>query len=137
MTIHYNKFPERDKRKALRKNPTKAERVLWQYLKGKQLDGFKFRRQYGVDAFVIDFYCVKTKLAIEIDGEIHLSKSTRENDQHRQKYLESFGIHFLRFTNRDVFNNIEKVLQTISEKLKELDKSRQPSPSPFLTKEGE
>ena len=65
MTIHYNKFPERDKRKALRKNPTKAEHILWQHLKGKQLDGFKFRRQYGVDAFISDFYCVKTKWAAE------------------------------------------------------------------------
>ena len=121
MTIHFNKYSERDKRKILRSNTTQAENILWRYLRKRQIAGFKFRRQYGVDAYVIDFFCIKVKLAIEIDGEIHLSDVSRENDQQRQEYLESFGITFLRFKNQEIFENIDNVLRKISETLKGLD----------------
>jgi len=109
MTIHYNKYSERDKRRALRRSPTEAEQILWEFLRKKQISGYRFRRQYGVDAYVIDFYCPEIKLAIELDGEVHFTESAIEYDRHRQEYLETFGITFLRFTNKDVFNQIEKV----------------------------
>jgi very-short-patch-repair endonuclease len=71
MTKLYNQTSEKAKRQQLRKNMTKAEFIMWQKLKGKQLEGYKFRSQYGVGQFVVDFYCTELKLAIEIDGESH------------------------------------------------------------------
>jgi very-short-patch-repair endonuclease len=71
MTQNFNRRPERDKRKSLRSSATEAEKKLWQCVKAKQL-GVKFRRQYSVDAYVLDFYSPQSKLAIEIDGDSHL-----------------------------------------------------------------
>lgn len=73
MTIHCNKTSEKNKRRQLRNNATEAEKRLWQHLKGRQLDGFKFRRQHSIDSYVVDFYCPQVKLAVEIDGESHFS----------------------------------------------------------------
>ena len=70
MTKHYNKLTEKNKRKELRKNSTSSERKLWQYLKNKQIKECKFRRQYSIDNYILDFYCHKAMLAIEIDGDI-------------------------------------------------------------------
>ena len=91
--------------------------------------GYKFRRQYSVGAFVIDFYCPEVKLAIELDGESHESKRAREYDQERQRYLEQFDIHFLRFRDEQVFDRIESVLSFIAQTL-------QARKTPLLTKEG-
>ena len=82
--------------------------------------GFKFRRQYGIDAFVVDFYCPKVRLAIEIDGVIHSSREVKLYDKERQQHLEQFEISFLRFSNIEVMENVETVLKVIEEKLKEL-----------------
>jgi len=75
--------------------------------------GYKFRRQYGVNKYVVDFYCPKLKLAIEIDGDSHFGNQAIKYDQKRQSYIESFGIKFLRFTNNDIYNNIDEVLEVI------------------------
>ncbi len=120
-TIYFNKYEERDKRRKLRNNPTEAEKNLCPFLRKRQMLGFKFRRQYGIDAFVLDFYCPKVRLAIEIDGEIHRSREVNRYDKERQQYLEQFGISFLRFSNREVLENVETVLKMIEEKLKELE----------------
>lgn len=82
---------------------------LWQRLKGKQLAGAKFRRQYSVDEFVLDFYAHSAKLAIEIDGPTHFTEEAKEYDEYRTKYIEHFGIKIVRFTNEDVYRNIEGV----------------------------
>jgi len=95
MTNHYNKKSEQEKRRSLRKNMTYCERIIWQHLRKKQL-GYRFLRQYSVDQFVIDFYCPKLKLAIEIDGGIHEEPDQKGYDLIRQRYLENFGISFLR-----------------------------------------
>lgn len=71
MTKIFNRNEELEKRRELRNNSTKAESLLWQQLKGKQVAGFKFRRQYSVGKFVLDFYCAERKLAIELDGSSH------------------------------------------------------------------
>ncbi len=68
MTQHFNWITEKARRKELRNNPTEAEQKLWQYLKEKQVSGVKFRRQYSVDAYILDFYSPSLKLAIEVDG---------------------------------------------------------------------
>ncbi len=91
----------------------KAEMILWRFLKGKNLNGYKFRRQYSVGAYVLDFYCAKLKLAIELDGDSHFVDGVQEYDKMRQTFIESFGIKFLRFTNYEIYTNIEAVLNEI------------------------
>jgi very-short-patch-repair endonuclease len=83
------------------------------------MKGFKFRRQYSVNQYVVDFYCPELKLAIEIDGDSHFNDISEKYDKERQKSIESFGIRFLRFTNIDIYDNIDGVLQTIFEWIKE------------------
>ena len=113
MTIAYNKSGALLKRRMLRNNMPAAEIMLWSRLKGRQLSGFKFRRQYSVQHFVIDFYCPKLKLAIEVDGDSHFVGSADAYDRERQAIIESFGITFLRFTNKQIDENIEGVLEKI------------------------
>ena len=87
------------KRKTFRRNMTKAEVFLWVQLKNKQILGCKFRRQHSIGSFVVDFYCPKLKLALEVDGESHFTKEAVEDDKRREEYIKSFGIRFLRVTN--------------------------------------
>lgn len=117
MTKVFNKTDEKIKRKMLRKNMPQAEVILWSKLKDKGLDGYKFRRQYSVDQFVIDFYCPHLKMAIEIDGDSHFREGADIADKERQTIIESFGITFLRFTNKEIYENIEGVLEKIIQKL--------------------
>jgi len=113
MTETFNKKEHVKKRQYLRKNMTKAEILLWSKLKGKQLNGLKFRRQYGVNNYVIDFYCPELKLAIEIDGGVHYYDSRIVFDKQRQRDIEELGIKVLRYTNNDVIKNMEGVLSDI------------------------
>jgi len=98
---------------ALRKNMTDAEKILWKRLKDKGIFKVKFRRQHPVDIFVLDFYCHELKLAIEVDGEIHLSTETREYDDGRTYELEKYGIKIIRFTNEQIFENLDYVQNSI------------------------
>lgn len=100
----------------MRQEPTAAERRLWEHLRDKRLDGHKFRRQHVIDRFIVDFYCHTEKLIIEIDGDIHLL--TEEEDALRQEHLEQLGFRVIRFTNDQVFHEIESVLETIRVALK-------------------
>jgi very-short-patch-repair endonuclease len=109
----YNKKKDQAKRRYLRKNMPKSEVILWSKLKNRQMHGERFLRQYGVDQYVLDFYCPRLKLAIEIDGDSHFMPGAEEQDKARQEYIESFGIQFLRFTNEDVYKNIDGVCQTL------------------------
>jgi very-short-patch-repair endonuclease len=95
----------------------KAEILLWKSLYRKQLLGCKFRRQYGVGPYVIDFYCPALKIAIELDGDSHYQPGAAEHDAERQNYIESFGIEFLRFTNADIFEDLDGVLDRIAERI--------------------
>lgn len=115
MTRVYNKEGDTLKRKMLRENLSQAEVLLWSMLKGKGLNNYKFRRQYNVGKFVIEFYCPKSKLAIEVDGDSHFVEGAKERDRERQTIIETFGITFLRFTNREIYKNIEGVLDKIME----------------------
>jgi len=100
-------------RKELRNNATEAEQRLWQYLKGSQLDGRKFRRQHSIGLFVLDFYCPSERLAIEVDGEVHHQPDVKQHDKDRQQAIETLDIRILRFQNADVLLNINHVLTTI------------------------
>ena len=119
MTLHYNRSKEKLHRKELRNNMTKAERILRKHLKNKKLDEYKFRRQYSVDSFIIDFYCPKVKLGIEVDGEVHFTYEAKEYDENRSGFLADFDIEIIRFKNDEIYNNIEMVLNKIKQKLKE------------------
>ena len=115
MGIWFNRFSDNLKRKKLRLGMPKAEVILWSRLKGNQLKGLKFRRQFGVGPFVIDFFCPELRLAIEVDGESHRTPEAQKYDQERQLFIEEFGIRFLRYTNEEVYENLEGVLRVIGE----------------------
>lgn len=100
----------------LRNNMTPSESLLWNYLRENQL-GIKFRRQHPASIYVLDFYAHKIKLAIEIDGDIHSLEEVKRNDVERQSYLQSLGIHFLRFNNQEVITNCEYVIEKIKNKI--------------------
>lgn len=100
------------KARFLRREETAEEKILWEKLRDNKLK-VKFRRQHPIDMFVIDFYCPKYKLAIEIDGAQHLTKDGKEYDKMRTKYLENKGIKIVRFLNSEIKNDIEKVIEKI------------------------
>jgi len=108
-----------------RKDPTESENILWQALRGKKLDGIKFRRQQPVGIFVVDFYNSIYRLAIEIDGLIH--DNQLEADRARQDLLEVLGLNVLRINAETVEKNLPLVLNMIRAKIEELK-----SPSPIL-----
>jgi cyclase len=102
-----------EKAKSLRKKETKAEKILWEKLKNKQLEGFKFRRQHPIFTFIADFYCHKANLIIEVDGSIHNLPDVIEKDEGRTFELENLGLFILRFSNDEVLNNIDSVIEKI------------------------
>jgi very-short-patch-repair endonuclease len=104
----------------MRKNPTKAEQMLWKHLKKFRSTGFIFRRQHPIDFYIADFYCHKLKLVIEVDGEIHDTDQTREHDDSRTGHLEHYGIKVIRFNNEEVFENEELVISQIRKYLDEV-----------------
>lgn len=117
MTKHYNKKELKDRRRQLRKNMTFCEKLLWSYLRKRQMK-VRFLRQYSVDNYVIDFYCPRLKLAVEIDGDIHDLPEQKEYDIERQKYLEGFGIKFIRIKNEELFDNPNKAFEKIENEIK-------------------
>jgi len=119
MTKLYNKSSAKGVRRCLRRNMPPAESILWLHLRNKRLDGSKFRRQYSIGKYVVDFYCPKARLVIEIDGPTHLSKIAIGYDQTRQQQIESYKIRFLCMTNTDIYDNIEGVLDRIITIVKE------------------
>ncbi|MCX6753067.1 MAG: endonuclease domain-containing protein [Candidatus Nomurabacteria bacterium] len=105
-----SKLQEMTKARYLRKEETKAEKILWEEIRNNKL-GIKFRRQHPIDRFIIDFYVPKIKLAIELDGEIH--KENKEYDKMRTEYLNSKNIKVLRFWNSEIETDLKKVLDKI------------------------
>ena len=102
-------------RRQLRTTLTPAEARLWKQLQNRQLAGRKFRRQHSVGRYVLDFYCPREYLAVELDGAAHDHELAAERDEARTRYLESLGITVLRFENRDVVENLEGVLRMIQD----------------------
>jgi len=109
----FNKRSLKGFRKQLRKNLTPAEAVLWRCLKGKKLDGRKFRRQHSIGKYIADFYCPSENLGVELDGKDHFTIEGSEYDLKRDEYMNSLGINVLRFENRDVYYSLEAVLEEI------------------------
>ena len=114
MTIFYNKSKNLTKRLLLRKAQTPQEVILWSKLRNNQL-GFKFKRQYSVGPYVLDFYCPIKKLAIELDGSQHLEN--KEYDMQRSDYLTVFNITVIRFWNNEINSSLEGVILKITTEL--------------------
>jgi len=102
----------------LRKSMTDAERRLWSRIRMKQLEGYQFNRQKVIGEYIADFYCHKARLVIEVDGSQHHTQDGAEQDLRRDEYMKGCGITMLRFTNYDVLENIESVVQSICRRLR-------------------
>jgi len=111
----------------LRRRSTDAENILWRNLRSRQAGGRKFRRQYALGPYFLDFYCTEFRLALEVDGGQHFSEPVATKDEERSKYLESLGVEILRFWNREVLLETEAVLTRIWDRL-EVRAGRRPSP---------
>jgi very-short-patch-repair endonuclease len=116
MTKLYNQALLTNTRKKLRANMPETEKRLWFYLRAKQLRGVKFRRQYSIGNYIIDFYAPSKRLAIEIDGESHYTKNQQRLDAIRDEKLFILNICVLRFTNDEIMKNIDAVIETIHNK---------------------
>ena len=108
----HNTIAHKPLRQTLRKNSTSPEQKLWRKIRNKQL-GVKFRRQHGIGRYIADFYCAELNLVIEIDGDSHFEQNAEEYDSERNNFMNGLGIRVLRFTNRDIFENLEGVLLEI------------------------
>jgi very-short-patch-repair endonuclease len=99
-----------------RREPTKAERVLWDRLRSRQISGFRFRRQHTIERYIVDFYCAEKDLVVEVDGSIH--ELTPEQDAIRQEFLESLGLRVIRFENNQILFDLQQVMSKIEQALR-------------------
>ena len=114
--MNYSNHPAtKEYRRLLRRTGTPTERMLWKKLKGKQLDGYRFRQQHGFGPYVLDFYCPSLRFCIELDGDVHEEESVKLKDEERTRFLEQNKIRVLRFRNEEVEQRVEHVLMKIRE----------------------
>lgn len=116
MVYLYNSNINKDLRKKLRNSLGLPEIILWRELKGLKL-GKKFRRQYGVGSYVLDFYCPELRIGIELDGNTHDNQKAYVYDQQRTEFIKSQNIKIIRFQNKDVLNNLDSVIEEIKKYL--------------------
>jgi very-short-patch-repair endonuclease len=100
-----------ERAKEMRREMTPAERKLWSHLRAGRLDGFHFRRQQIIEPYIADFYCHQVGLVIEADGDVHLDQ--QEYDHQRDEHLQTQGLRVLRFTNCEIMQNLDTVLEKI------------------------
>lgn len=112
MKIYYNPVLKQLSRN-LRNQSTLSEILLWKRLRARQICGYQFARQKPIKDFIVDFYCSKLQLVVEIDGSSHYSEEAYQKDLRRQNELESIGLKFLRFEDRDVKQRLDDVVRTI------------------------
>ena len=110
-------------RKSLRNRSTRAEVALWKLIKKRQLKGRKFRRQYSIGRYIIDFYCYEESLAVEVDGPIHETSFQMAYDAERTAFLEGHGVTVIRVQNEEVFREPDTVLRYISSHFRGCDPS--------------
>ena len=117
MTEIFNKKSQTIKRRILRNNMTRPELLLWTKLKNKQMDGYRFRRQFSIGRYVADFYCPELKLVIEIDGPNHNTKENIEYDRERDLFMHSLDINIIRISNSQILDNIDEAIVIIKTKI--------------------
>jgi very-short-patch-repair endonuclease len=101
----------------LRKSMTQAEKVLWENLRNKKINGVRFRRQHPISEFIVDFFSYEALLVIEIDGAVHQDPSQSERDTERTKILAGLGIKEIRFSNEEVIGHLDQVIKIIESEL--------------------
>ncbi len=101
----------------LREDMTNAEKRLWNKINKKQINGYQFFRQRPIGSYIVDFFCPKARLVIEVDGGMHLGKEIRQNDRTRDEYLKSLGLMILRLKNSEILTNVEGVVDKIKGKI--------------------
>lgn len=116
----YNNKSLKERRKELRNHQTPAEKILWRRISKNKIKRLRFLRQYGVGSYVIDFYCPKIRLGIELDGSVHKEEENKIYDRDREKFLENLDIEIIRFWNDDVLNNIENVQDKLLNKIEQM-----------------
>ncbi len=109
----FNKESLKEYRRDLRNNPTHAEKELWNGLRKKRTDGYKFRRQHSIGHFIADFYCTELQLVIEVDGASHELTEQKEYDAKRTAYFAEHGISELRFTDGEVLFSVDRCMEKI------------------------
>lgn len=119
----FNQKETKQKRRLLRTRQTDAENKLWFQLRNKRFLNLKFFRQYAIGPYIADFYCPRLGLAIEVDGGQHFSDPGIAYDRQREEYFISLGIETLRFSNLEVLKQMNGVLKSIQERIKELHAS--------------
>lgn len=119
---------QRKRAKQLRQTMTRAETLLWRYLKANRIDGLGFRRQVPVRNCIADFVCHSAKLVVELDGESHDFEERRNADQRRDAFFESEGFQVLRFTNEQVVSNLAGVVEVIRQAAAARASGSPPSP---------
>jgi len=110
--LYYNS-KLKDNARELRKNMTDAEKLLWSKIRRKQLKNFQFYRQRIIGDYIVDFYCPKAQLVVELDGGQHYSDIGKENDGMRDVYMKEIGLKVLRFSNYEIYREMDLVLDTI------------------------
>jgi len=113
----FNKTNLKKKRQYLRNNATSAESLLWEELRKRKLLDLKFRRQYSVNKYILDFYCPEKHLAVELDGEVHISQERKIQDKIRNQYLLTVGIKTIRFKNEMILENVNSVVEIIKSEI--------------------
>jgi len=108
-----------DKSRKLRRNQTDAEKKLWALLRNRQLEGVKFRRQFPLEGYVLDFYSPEYRLGVEADGGGHYENKGRQRDESRTKKLNELGVEIVRFSDRDILTNIEGIYERIKKVIEE------------------
>ena len=109
----YNEKILESRRRDLRVKQTEAEKILWQKLRNRQIDGFKFFRQYSIGKYIADFYCSELRLVIELDGSQHYEENVFEYDKIREEFMKSLDIQTIRFNNLDVFKSLDEVMERV------------------------
>ena len=109
----YNEKILESRRRDLRVKQTEAEKILWQKLRNRQVEGFKFFRQYSIGKYIADFYCSELRLVIELDGSHHYEENVFEYDKIREEFMKSLDIKTIRFNNLDVFKNLYEVMERV------------------------
>jgi very-short-patch-repair endonuclease len=124
MKIYYNPKLKQLARN-LRNNSTLSELLLWNVLKGKQLNGYQFMRQKPIGNYIVDFYCSKLNLVIEIDGDSHDSFKNQERDLEKDKFLQSLDLFVFRIEDLEVKKNISVIIEELLDWIKEYEKTNQ------------
>ncbi len=131
LPFFYGASPEIFRRaKLLRSNMTKAEKALWQRLRGNRFNDLHFYRQHPISKFIVDFYCHTILLVIELDGGVHNKIEVAERDENREFELKSLGLRVIRFKNEDILNNIDSVIKQLETYIGN-DTPLSPPTSPF------